>query len=97
MRGVNLFHSFLTSTPDRDERLDLRPNQFIPEESVHCAHCLGGWVGLSVSLEILEIRTPDCSAYMLVIIPSALPFHLGLYNLLIFKNNKTSSNGVQYK
>jgi hypothetical protein len=45
---------FLTSVLDGNELSALRPCRFTPGETGPSTHWIGGWVGLSVGLDIME-------------------------------------------
>jgi len=47
---------FLTSTRDRGEWLTLCPSHFISRARVPDTHWKGGWLGIRVSLDVLEKR-----------------------------------------
>jgi hypothetical protein len=50
-------HAFLTSVQDVDEWSPSHPNSITAEERNVGTHCIGGWVGSSVSLNAVQKRT----------------------------------------
>jgi hypothetical protein len=60
---VNVFHSFLTLTPDGGEWSSSRPNRFTPGENASSNHSIEGWVGRRACLDVLEKRKVSCPCW----------------------------------